>query len=290
MRHSVTNLFIVNLAVSDLLILVVGVPDIVQFMLNRGWLLGDVLCRLDRYVLVFCLYASVLSLVAVCIERYVAIIHPMTAHIYCSRGRIQTVIAIIWPCVLVLALPIALFNTLVAPSPHFAQRFCVLRFPGRHLHYFVPYKYAEFALFYLLPVVIQVGCYTIITRRLFASTKQLRAPSGGSRDLAKQRKGVVKMLIACVAIYVVSYSPHQVLLFYRTFSPGPIQHSWTFLVFVTAMAYVNSATNPVIYCVFSAAYRAKFRAIFCFVWRGRASEGGGSVAASQTGERTDRRT
>ena len=69
MRHSVTNLFIVNLAVSDLLIMVVGVPDIAQFMLNRGWLLGAVFCRLERYVLVFSLYASVLSLVAVCIER-----------------------------------------------------------------------------------------------------------------------------------------------------------------------------------------------------------------------------
>ena len=71
MRRSVTNLFIVNLAVSDFLILVVGVPDIVQFVLNRGWLLGAVLCRLNRYILVFSLYASVLSLVAVCIERYV---------------------------------------------------------------------------------------------------------------------------------------------------------------------------------------------------------------------------
>ncbi|KAK2189585.1 hypothetical protein NP493_102g04016 [Ridgeia piscesae] len=209
----------------------------------------------------------------------------MTAHIYCSRGRIQTVIAVIWPCVLVLALPIALFNTLVAPHPRSPQRFCFLRFPGNHLRYFVPYKYAEFALFYLVPVVLQVGCYAVIARRLFASTKQLRAPSGGgSRDLAKQRKGVVKMLIACVAIYVVSYSPHQALLVYRTFAPGPVRHSWTFLVLVTAMAYVNSATNPVLYCVFSATYRAKFMAIFCFARRRRAREGREEGGAGKAGD------
>ena len=69
MRKSVTNLFIMNLALFDLLIMLFGVPEIVQFMLDRGWLLGLVPCKLHRYVLVFSLYASVLTLVAVCVER-----------------------------------------------------------------------------------------------------------------------------------------------------------------------------------------------------------------------------
>lgn len=69
MRNSVTNLFIMNLAVADLLIMLFGIPEIVQFMLNRGWLLGAILCKLDRFILVLSLYVSVLSLVSVCIER-----------------------------------------------------------------------------------------------------------------------------------------------------------------------------------------------------------------------------
>lgn len=70
MRQSVTNLLILNLAAADLVIMMLGVPEIVQFMLDEGWLLGPVPCRLDRFLLVVCLYASVLSLVSVCIERY----------------------------------------------------------------------------------------------------------------------------------------------------------------------------------------------------------------------------
>ena len=69
MRRSVTNLFIMNLAVSDLLIMLFGIPEIVQFMINRGWLLGELLCKLDRYILVVSLYSSVVTLVAVCVER-----------------------------------------------------------------------------------------------------------------------------------------------------------------------------------------------------------------------------
>ena len=69
MRKSVTNLLILNLAVADSLLMVFGVPEIVQFMLDRGWLLGSLPCRLDRFLLVVCLYSSVLSLVSVCFER-----------------------------------------------------------------------------------------------------------------------------------------------------------------------------------------------------------------------------
>ena len=69
MRGSVTNIFIMNLAVADSLILLFGIPEIALFMLNRGWLLGHTWCKIQRYILVFSLYASVMTLVSVCIER-----------------------------------------------------------------------------------------------------------------------------------------------------------------------------------------------------------------------------
>lgn len=69
MRKSLTNMLIVNLAIADTIILVFGIPEIVQFMLNRGWILGEVMCKIQRSVLVMALYVSVLTLVALCIER-----------------------------------------------------------------------------------------------------------------------------------------------------------------------------------------------------------------------------
>lgn len=69
MRKSMTNILIFNLALSDTLIMLLGIPEIVQFMLNRGWLMGGVMCKIDRSLLVCCLYVSVTSLLALCIER-----------------------------------------------------------------------------------------------------------------------------------------------------------------------------------------------------------------------------
>ncbi|KAK6189011.1 hypothetical protein SNE40_005065 [Patella caerulea] len=69
MRKSVTNMLILNLAIADSIIMLFGVPEIVLFMLNRGWLMGLVMCKLQRTLLVCGLYSSVLTLVAVCVER-----------------------------------------------------------------------------------------------------------------------------------------------------------------------------------------------------------------------------
>lgn len=69
MRKSMTNMLIVNLAVADILIMVLGIPDIVQFMINNGWIIGPILCKTLRAFLVASLYVSVLTLVALCVER-----------------------------------------------------------------------------------------------------------------------------------------------------------------------------------------------------------------------------
>ena len=69
MRNSATNLFITNLAVADLLLMSFTIPEIFMFLMNRGWLLGLYVCKIERFILVFAVYASVLTLVALCIER-----------------------------------------------------------------------------------------------------------------------------------------------------------------------------------------------------------------------------
>ena len=69
MRQSVTNLFIMNMAFSDLFIMIFGIPDIVMFMINKGWLLNEAMCKATRYVMVFSLYSSVMTAVGVCVER-----------------------------------------------------------------------------------------------------------------------------------------------------------------------------------------------------------------------------
>jgi hypothetical protein len=69
MRTSMTNLLITNLAFADLLIMVFGIPETILFMLEQGWLFNRMACKVNRYVMVTSLYGSVLTLIALCVER-----------------------------------------------------------------------------------------------------------------------------------------------------------------------------------------------------------------------------
>ena len=71
MRTSMTNLLITNLAVADLVVMVFGIPEIVLFMRNTGWTLNVITCKVNRYILVSALYGSILTLLALSVERYV---------------------------------------------------------------------------------------------------------------------------------------------------------------------------------------------------------------------------
>ena len=98
----------------------------------------------------------------------------MKAHLLCSRKKMTVVIALVWPSVFLLGLPVAIFNRLVPSSPGDSTvEYCVLRFPGNHLKYFIIFKYMEFSLFYLIPMVVQIVCYAVIGKHLFAGSKEL---------------------------------------------------------------------------------------------------------------------
>lgn len=133
---------------------------------------------------------------------------------------------------------------------------------------FIVFKFVESGAFYFIPLIIQLACYIVIGKHLFVGIEELHSNDKVDRrrltEAVKARRGVVKMLIASVTIYFLSYSPHQILLFYNTFSNAPFHQTWVYLVCVNILAYVNSAANPILYCIFSENFRKHFgRIILC---------------------------
>jgi len=274
MRKSSTNLLIINLAVADLVIMTFGIPEIVMFVLNRGWLLGEIACKFNRFVLVSALYSSVISLVVLCAERFIGIVFPLKVNDFCTRKKIICVIRAIWPISALCALPVALYNITMATGP--GVEHCRIALPAdtreesRRLS--TVYRYIEAAVFYFTPILIQVVLYSITAQRLFSSNKQLSTKLGskyrceGTRkvkdsasDTIRARRGVVKMLVASVILYFISYSPVQAHLIYSTFARSGFLESWEFFSFTLILTHINSAANPILYGIFSQNFRRHFR-------------------------------
>ncbi|KFM68994.1 Substance-K receptor, partial [Stegodyphus mimosarum] len=105
------------------------------------------MCKALRFTEVSALYASVMTLVSVCLERYVAIIHPIKAHILCCRTRIIFIITIIWPLAMLCASPNIFYHVIIPFDTEFTP--CIVQFPN--ILAFVIFKYCEFFIFYFIP-------------------------------------------------------------------------------------------------------------------------------------------
>jgi allatostatin receptor len=77
--RSTTNLLIINLAVADLLFIIFCVPFTATDYVLPFWPFGDTWCKIVQYLIVVTAYASVYTLVLMSLDRFLAVVHPITS-------------------------------------------------------------------------------------------------------------------------------------------------------------------------------------------------------------------
>lgn len=113
--QTVTNFFIVNLAVGDLLMAVFCVPfTFMPMFILYYWPFGTVLCPVVNYSQAVSVFVSAYTLVAISIDRYMAIMWPLKPRL--SKRYAAAIIFFVWLFALITALPIPIVSKLKQPS------------------------------------------------------------------------------------------------------------------------------------------------------------------------------
>ncbi|XP_073945892.1 dopamine D2-like receptor isoform X2 [Choristoneura fumiferana] len=94
--QTATNYFIVSLAVADLLVAVVVMPFGVYYLFNGAWGLPALVC--DCYIAmdVTCSTSSIFNLVAISVDRYIAVTQPIKYAKHKSNARVWSMICLAW--------------------------------------------------------------------------------------------------------------------------------------------------------------------------------------------------
>jgi hypothetical protein len=103
-----TNIYLLNLAVSDLMILMCNLPLEMIEIYNREWPLSVIFCKLRSICAEFFTCSSILTILAFTCERYFAIARPIYLHRLSHFRRAQNIILIIWCISLIFSLPLGL--------------------------------------------------------------------------------------------------------------------------------------------------------------------------------------
>jgi len=103
---TVQNYFLGNLALGDVLILIFCVPSGYIAVLWQYWPFGYLLCILVSPIKAVGVFISAYTLVALALDRYMAIIYPLNPGL--TRRQAKGAIGIIWIAAFVTATPVAL--------------------------------------------------------------------------------------------------------------------------------------------------------------------------------------
>ncbi|RUS79277.1 hypothetical protein EGW08_012964, partial [Elysia chlorotica] len=111
--RTITNMYLINLACSDLLLAVFCMPFTLIPMLMQEFVFGPVLCVLIRYAQAVSVGVSCGTLVAISLERFYAICEPLRSRRWQTLTHSYRVIQAIWLTSVAVMIPIAVFNRVI---------------------------------------------------------------------------------------------------------------------------------------------------------------------------------
>uniref|UniRef100_A0A8C4HJB3 Thyrotropin-releasing hormone receptor n=1 Tax=Dicentrarchus labrax TaxID=13489 RepID=A0A8C4HJB3_DICLA len=275
-----TNCYLVSLAIADLTVLVAaGLPN-VSDSLTGTWVFGHAGCLGITYLQYLGINVSSCSITAFTVERYIAICHPMKAQTVCTVSRAKRIIAGVWifTCVYCM-LWFFLLDIQVSQDGHVQCGYKVKR------ELYLPIYLIDFAIFYVIPLLLAIVLYGLIARILYLSSTPPLCLAGVQRCLRRchGHQPVTKMLAVVVILFALLWMPYRTLVLINSFVSTPYLDAW-FLLFCRTCIYANSAINPVIYNAMSQKFRSAFRGLY----RCQRPEGNQRLSMIQTGFSTVR--
>lgn len=176
--HTATNYYLFSLAISDLLLLISGLPQEMYSIWSRyPYVFGYTFCVLRGLFSETSANATVLTITAFTVERYVAICHPFLSHTMSKLTRAIKLILCIWIIAICFAVPQALqfgIAPMIADVPN--SEMC---------HVINPIQYSfevSIILFFVAPMTLITVLYVLIGLRLRSSNMMKRTPGDSVRS------------------------------------------------------------------------------------------------------------
>ena len=244
---TVTNYFILNLAIADLALNCICIPfDIPVQEMDNKWPYGALLCRVIYPLQTLALFASIYTLTAVSLARYWAINHPLRHQLTIKKAK--WIICGIW------------IASLVSVTPYISvlkkdgeTDTCNEDWPSTGAR--KTYTVFLFVFQYLLPLTVIAGAYVSIGSEL---ARRTRNRDGYLRDLQEdEEKKVVRMLKVVTLMFAVCVLPTNVMWLWLDFGKAEEQYDkfWELVAFCNIITFANSAANPICYTILNESYR-----------------------------------
>ncbi|XP_075885227.1 adenosine receptor A2b-like [Nelusetta ayraudi] len=275
--QTITNLFVVSLAVADVAVGLVAVPFAVT--ISVGLCANFHGCLFMACLILVLTQGSIFSLLAIAIDRHIAIRNPLRYGSLVTGHRAKATIALCWLLSTVIGMtPMMGWNTgwnstisngSSSSSSNSSSSSCPspltrCQFEGVvTLDYMI---YFNFLGCVLLPLLVMTAIYAHI---FAAARRQLRLtgpkvalappPTTAARSRLRAELHAARSLALLVGVFALCWLPLHLLNSYHRLCQGCRRSPDTLMSAAIVLSHANSAINPVIY----ACRLSEFRLAFC---------------------------
>ncbi|XP_049868067.1 neuromedin-U receptor 1-like isoform X2 [Pectinophora gossypiella] len=254
--HTATNYYLLNLAVSDLIVTFAILLEIHEH-LSDAYTFGSLACKIHFFLIVLLWNSSILTMTALAIERYIAIWHPLVLKSTPVWRRVMKILVLIWVMAIAASLPEV-------------WTVCLVKTQKSSVCFIVPTKFARILngvlalVMFVLPLGIMMFVYGMIAVKVSLMEKTTkRNKIFNHRD----NRSKVNKLIALTLSFVVCWLPFfslRVLFFVCNIRQLMRLPQWVGAVYkvVSFNSWFGVVLNPVLFSLKSTKFRKALKALW----------------------------
>ncbi|XP_067226619.1 chemokine XC receptor 1-like [Chanodichthys erythropterus] len=243
---SLTNIFILNLTLSNLLF-TFGLPFWASYYI-WGWTFGEIGCKAVNFLFYVGFYSSVLFLTLMTVQRYMAVVHPLSDWEKCRGFSVAPII--IWILSGAVSLPNSLYSKVI---PHFNSTYC--EYDSVEMKSGIVYFQNAF---FFIAFLIMGYCYG----RMFWSI---------TKSQTNERHRTFEVTFVIVLVFFVGWAPYNIVIFLKSltdqnikpFTECELSIRLDYAYFTCRMlAFSHCCLNPVLYIFVDVKFRNHLKMIF----------------------------
>ncbi|XP_044122692.1 proteinase-activated receptor 1 isoform X1 [Neovison vison] len=194
--------YMLHLATADVLFVSVLPFKISYYFSGSDWRFGSEMCRFVTAAFYCNMYASIMLMTVISIDRFLAVVYPIQSLSWRTLGRASFTCLAIWALAIAGVVPL-LVKEQTAQVPGLNVTTChdvlsVTLLKGYYVYYFLAFS----AVFFFVPLIVSTICYVSIIRCLSSSAVANR----------NKKSRALFLSLAVFCIFLLCFGPTNVLL------------------------------------------------------------------------------
>ncbi|XP_073677380.1 formyl peptide receptor 2-like [Garra rufa] len=235
LKPTVTNVWLVNLAVADLIFCLTRITSLIKFILYDHWPFGLFLCKFNGFIKYANMFGSVFFLAVISLDRVLCVWCPVLTRERRTICAARVVSVGVWIVAVIFSSPYFIYRQVYLGDNNMSQ--CSFKHKGAAETSGKSGKYAyyciRFVCGFLLPFLVILICYILAA----VGIRRTRL-SGKSRSL--------RILAVLVCSFFLCWAPYHFLGMIKLVNKNnkAVKVAWSM---ASNLAYFNSCVNPLLY-------------------------------------------